>query len=53
MTREQKLEFYETNVTLLWFLMDGFWGKGVRGVTAILSLLSLALRWGFLFFLVY
>lgn len=37
MTREQKLEFYETNVTLLWFIMDGLWMMGWKIVSAILA----------------
>lgn len=37
MTREQKLEFHETNVTLLWFLMDGLWMMGWKVVPAILA----------------
>src|SRR3989344_3346204 len=42
MTREQKLEFYETNVTLLWFLMDGLWMMGFRVLPAILAFPAVA-----------
>lgn len=37
MTIEQKLEFYETNITLLWFLMDGLWMMGWKIIPAILA----------------
>lgn len=37
MTKEKKLEFYETNVSLLWFLMDGLWMMGWKIMPVILS----------------
>lgn len=43
MTREKKLEFYETNVSLLWFLMDGLWMMGWKIIPAILAFPAAAL----------
>lgn len=43
MTREKKLEFHETNITLLWFLMDGLWMMGWKIIPAILVFPAAAL----------
>jgi len=38
MDREKRFEFHETNVTLLWFLMDSLWMMGWKLVPAIIAI---------------
>lgn len=37
MDREKRFEFHETNVTLLWFLMDGLWMMGFEILPVIIA----------------
>ncbi len=43
MDREKRFEFHETNITLLWFLMDSLWMMGWKIVPAILAFPAIAM----------